>query len=63
MTEKLLCYGFEDKDNYYVDFHFNPLAVDAWFMADEINISIVIGGQIYELLYNEKLLKNLKKFK
>ena len=63
MTEKLLCYGFDEKENYYVDFYFNPMAVDAWFMADEENISVVIGGQIYELKYNEELLNNLKQFK
>lgn len=61
MTQaRLLMYGLIDEDNYYVDFDFNPNEVQAYFMSDEIHISIVLSGQIYELEYTAKLLSIIK---
>jgi hypothetical protein len=61
ITTKLLCYGLTDDDNYYVDFHFDLTQIQAFFMANEKDISLVISGQIYEVTYSESLLNLLKK--
>lgn len=61
ITTKLLCYGLTDDDNYYVDFHFDLTQIQAFFMANEKDISLVISGQIYEVIYSESLLNLLKK--
>jgi hypothetical protein len=58
---KLLMYGLSDDDNYFVDFYFNINEVQAYFMANEEEISIVLSGQIYELEYNVKLMNTLKR--
>ena len=60
IQSKLLMYGLIEGDDYYVDFFFNINQVQAYFMADENNISIVLSGQIYELEYNLKLLNTIK---
>jgi hypothetical protein len=58
---KLLMYGLSDDDNYFVDFYFNINEVQAYFMANEEEISIVLSGQIYELEYTAKLMNTLKR--
>jgi hypothetical protein len=58
---KLLMYGLSDDDDYFVDFYFNINEVQAYFMANEEEISIVLSGQIYELEYNVKLMNTLKR--
>jgi hypothetical protein len=60
IQSKLLVYGLVEGDDYYVDFFFNINQVQAYFMANEENISIVLSGQIYELEYNLKLLNTIK---
>lgn len=60
ITTKLLCYGILDDTDYYVDFHFDVNQVQAFFMSNEKDISLVIGGQIYEVPYSESLLNLLK---
>lgn len=61
ITTKLLCYGLTDDENFYVDFHFDLTQIQAFFMANEKDISLVISGQIYEVTYSESLLNLLKK--
>jgi hypothetical protein len=58
---KLLMYGLSDDDDYFVDFYFNINEVQAYFMANEEEISIVLSGQIYELEYNSNLMSTLKR--
>jgi hypothetical protein len=58
---KLLMYGLSDDDDYFVDFYFNINEVQAYFMANEEEISIVLSGQIYELEYNANLMSTLKR--
>jgi hypothetical protein len=58
---KLLMYGLSDDDDYFVDFYFNINEVQAYFMANEEEISIVLSGQIYELEYTAKLMSILKR--
>jgi hypothetical protein len=58
---KLLMYGLSDDDDYFVDFYFNINEVQAYFMANEEHISIVLSGQIYELEYTAKLMNTLKR--
>lgn len=60
ITTKLLCYGLTDDTDYYVDFHFDVNQVQGFFMSNEKDISLVIGGQIYEVSYRESLLNLLK---
>lgn len=60
ITTKLLCYGLTDDENYYVDFHFDPTQVQAFFMANEKDISLIIGGNNYEVEYSLELLNTLK---
>lgn len=60
VNSKLLMYGLIEGDDYYVDFFFNINQVQAYFMADEEHISIVLSGQIYELQYDLKLLNTIK---
>ena len=54
-------YGLSDDDDYFVDFYFNINEVQAYFMANEEHISIVLSGQIYELEYTAKLMNTLKR--
>ena len=60
ITTKLLCYGILDDTDYYVDFHFDVNQVQAFFMSNEKDISLVISGQIYEVPYSLELLNTLK---
>ena len=59
---KLKVYGLEFEDTTFVDFYFNLESVNAFYMGEEDLISIVIGGQIYELEYNKSLYKTIKKY-
>lgn len=59
---KLKVYGLEFEDNTFIDFYFNLESVNAFYMGEEDLISIVIGGQIYELEYNKNLYKTIKKY-
>jgi hypothetical protein len=61
LKAKLLMYGLSDDDDYFVDFYFNINEVQAYFMANEEEISIVLSGQIYELEYSATLLNTLKR--
>jgi len=59
---KLKVYGLEFEDTTFIDFYFNLESVNAFYMGEEDLISIVIGGQIYELEYNKSLYKTIKKY-
>lgn len=59
---KLKVYGLEFEDTTFIDFYFNLESVNAFYMGEEDLISIVIGGQIYELEYNKNLYKTIKKY-
>lgn len=59
---KLKVYGLEFEDTAFIDFYFNLESVNAFYMGEEDLISIVIGGQIYELEYNKSLYKTIKKY-
>lgn len=59
---RLKVYGLEFEDTTFVDFNFNLENVNAFYMSEEDLISIVIGGQIYELEYNKNLYKVIKKY-
>jgi hypothetical protein len=59
---KLKVYGLEFEDTNFIDFYFNLESVNAFYMGEEDLISIVIGGQIYELEYNKNLYKTIKKY-
>jgi len=59
---KLKVYGLEFEDTTFIDFYFNIESVNAFYMGEEDLISIVIGGQIYELEYNKNLYKTIKKY-
>ena len=60
VKSRLLMYGLMEDENYYVDFYFNINQVQAYFIADQDHISIVLSGQIYELEYDAKILGTLK---
>lgn len=59
---KLKVYGLDIEDTSFIDFYFNLESVNAFYMSEEDLISIVIGGQIYELEYNKNLYKVIKKY-
>ena len=59
---KLKVYGLEFEDTTFIDFYFNLESVNAFYMGEEDLISIVIGGQIYELEYNKSLYKTIKQY-
>ena len=60
IVSKLLMYGLTDEENYLADFYFDVNQVQAVFISDESYLSIVIGGQIYELEYSQSIFEEIK---
>jgi len=61
MTEgKLLVYGLEDSQNYFVTLYFDINQVQGFFITENEFISILLSGQIYELQYNKNILTELQ---
>ncbi len=53
-------YGLTDEENYLADFYFDINQVQAVFVSDENYLSVVLGGQIYEIEYSQSIFEDIK---